>query len=59
MNHNLDSSLSMLPLYFLSKVDNTIHFVRQNYEIDHIANVRGKTCSCGKPWQMDVNGNRK
>ena len=36
-----------------------IHWPRQNYECDHVSNVRGKNCSCGQLWQMDVEGNKK
>ena len=32
MNHNLHLNLSMLPMYFRSRVDDMIHWPRQNYE---------------------------
>ena len=59
MNHNLHSNLSLLLMYFRSRVDDTIHWPRQNYECDHVSYVRGKNCSCGQLWQMDVEENKK
>ena len=39
--HNIMSSLSLLPIYFHTMVDNIIHCPHQNYVKDHVANVRG------------------
>ena len=48
----------MPPIHFCSLVDDTTHWERQNYKCDHVANVREKTCGCGKPWQMDVHSKK-
>ena len=57
--HNLMSSLSMLPLHFRSTVDDTIHWLRQNYERDCVSNVKGFTCGCGKNWEVNNDGSRQ
>ena len=49
--HNCSSSLSYLPIYFRTKLNNTSHWPRQNYERDHVSNVNGVECGCGMPWQ--------
>ena len=48
--HNLSSGLSYLPIYFRTKLNDTAHWPRQNYEKDHIANLQGKECGCGEAW---------
>ena len=48
--HNLSSGLSYLPIHFRTKFNDTAHWPRQNYERDHVSNVRGNECGCGKPW---------
>ena len=57
-NHNLSSSLSMMPMHFRMTVDDTIHWPRQNYEKDHVSNVRGLQCGCGQKWSHDDKGNK-
>ena len=47
------SNLSLLPIYFHTTVDGTIHWPRQNYEKDHVTNVRGAKCGCGDDWKSD------
>ena len=49
--HSVSSSLSYLPIYFRTKVNDTAHWPRQNYECDHVSNVNGVECGCGRPWQ--------
>ena len=49
--HNVSSSLSYLPIYFRTKMNDTAHWPRQNYERDHASNVNGVECGCGRPWQ--------
>ena len=39
--------MGMLSLNLRTSVDDTLHWPRQNYDKDHIANVRGKVCGCG------------
>ena len=58
-NHNLSSSLSMMPMHFQTTVDDTVHWPRQNYEKDHISNVRGLRCGCGEKWSHDEKGNKR
>ena len=53
-NHNLMSSLSLMPLYVQAMVNDTIHWPRQNYEKDGVSNVRGLFCGCGRKWQVDT-----
>ena len=48
----------MMPIRFRTMVDNTIHWPTQNYELDHVANVRGKKCGCGRKWWVDSKGNK-
>ena len=57
-NHNLMSSLSMMPLYFLTLVDDMTHWPRQNYEKDCVSNVRGLLCGCGREWQINNDGKK-
>ena len=45
--HNCSSSLSYLPIHFRTKVNDTTHWPRQNYERDHMSNVNGVECGCG------------
>ena len=49
--HSFSSCLSYLPIYFRTKLNDTAHWSCQNYELDHISNVNGVECGCGRPWQ--------
>ena len=40
-------------------VDDTAHWPRQNYEKDHISNVRRLQCGCGEKWSHDDKGNKQ
>ena len=51
--HNLMSSMRLLPLQFCSRVNDTVHWPRQNYKKDGIATVQGYKCGCGKVWRKD------
>ena len=57
-NHNLFSGLSVMPMHFQMTVDDTIHWPRQNYEKDHISNMRGLWRGCGEKWSCDDKGNK-
>ena len=43
----------MMPMHFRTTVDDTVHWPRQNYEKDHVSNVRGLQCGCGEKWSRD------
>ena len=57
-NHNLMSSLNLMPLHFGTTVEDTIHWPRQNYEKDCVSNMRGLFCGCGRKWQVDTDGKK-
>ena len=58
-NHNLMSSLSMMPIHFHTMVDDTVYWPSQNYEKDHVANVRGFLCGCGRKWDVNNKGKKE
>ena len=45
--------MEMLSLNLRTSVDDTLHWPHQNYDKDHVANVRGKICGCGMEWRKD------
>ena len=49
----------MLPIYFCTTVDHTIHWPRQNYEKDHAANEHGFNCGCGHEWDVNEKGEKE
>ena len=49
----------MLPIYFHTTVDDTIHWPRQNYETDHVANLCSFNCGCGREWDVNEKGEKE
>ena len=58
-NHNLMSTLSVMPVHFHTMVDDTVHWPTQNYKKDHVANVRGFLCRCGRKWHTNDKGDKE
>ena len=54
LRHNLHSTMGMLALNLRSRMNDTVHWPRQNYNKDHVANVHGTLCSCGMEWTKDM-----
>ena len=54
LRHNLHSTIGMLALNLRSRMNDTVHWPRQNYNKDHVANVCGKLCGCGREWRKDM-----
>ena len=54
LRHNLHSTMGTLNMNLRSRVGEPVHWPRQNYEIDHIANVSGCVCGCGEEWNSDM-----
>ena len=51
--HNLMSTLAFLPIQFRTTIDDTMHWPHQNYEKDHVCNVRRHKCGCSSEWKED------
>ena len=49
----------MMPIHFRTMVDDTVHWPRQNYEKDHVANVRGILCGRGRKWHINDKGDKE
>ena len=45
---------TLLALNLRSRMNDTVHWPRQNYNKDHVANVCGKLCGCGMEWRKDM-----
>ena len=53
------SSLSMMPINFCTMMDDMVHWPRKNYEEDHVANVCGFSCGCGRKWDINNKGKKE